>query len=313
MKKILEKLNNPNTIEQMENITSFRDRLQVLYSGTTDATTYKDVIFLDIALEYYQRSLVEKVIHIDIGLKGYFRQIELLLENLVISFDWKELEICKDELKAIKGDTVVCDKDYFAALKVKGVVERIKRCLGEVVDRCFEILQPRAVELGTACKCDKTFISIFSEDVIRGSLFFALSMVIKKIEPILRKTLGVHNWLLISPVSKVKGKVVLVQQLRTISQEEEYKIPTIILTEGISGEEEVPTGVQGIVLINNSDYPDVLAHVSVRARNGKVLLAVCLDISGKIPTYLNSLVNKSVQMSLLGVDIEVILIPSPLD
>jgi alpha-glucan,water dikinase len=48
--------------------------------------------------------------------------------------------------------------------------------------------------------------------------------------------------------------------------------------ERIGGEEEVPANVQAIVLLNpEHDYPDVLAHVSVRARNLKVLLAVCFD------------------------------------
>jgi alpha-glucan,water dikinase len=48
----------------------------------------------------------------------------------------------------------------------------------------------------------------------------------------------------------------------------------------IGGEEEIPDNVQGIlVLAPEHDYPDVLAHVSVRARNLKVLLAVCFNVS----------------------------------
>ena len=50
-----------------------------------------------------------------------------------------------------------------------------------------------------------------------------------------------------------------------------------MLVEKITGEEEVPTNVQAIVVLNASDYPDVLAHVSVRARNLKVLLCVLFD------------------------------------
>ena len=48
----------------------------------------------------------------------------------------------------------------------------------------------------------------------------------------------------------------------------------MLLVEKISGEEEVPTNVQAIVVLNANDYPDVLAHVSVRARNLKVMLAI---------------------------------------
>ncbi len=39
----------------------------------------------------------------------------------------------------------------------------------------------------------------------------------------------------------------------------------------------MPSNVQAIVLVNAIDYPDVLAHVSVRARNLKVMLAICFS------------------------------------
>lgn len=55
----------------------------------------------------------------------------------------------------------------------------------------------------------------------------------------------------------------------------EYEYRTVLLVERITGEEEVPSNVQAIIVMNSNDYPDVLAHVSVRARNLKVLLA-CL-------------------------------------
>ena len=53
-----------------------------------------------------------------------------------------------------------------------------------------------------------------------------------------------------------------------------YPKRTVLLVEKITGEEEVPTNVQAIVVLNAADYPDVLAHVSVRARNLKLLLTV---------------------------------------
>lgn len=55
---------------------------------------------------------------------------------------------------------------------------------------------------------------------------------------------------------------------------EVYPKNTVLFINKITGEEEVPENVQAIIVLNASDYPDVLAHVSVRARNLKVLLAV---------------------------------------
>ena len=54
---------------------------------------------------------------------------------------------------------------------------------------------------------------------------------------------------------------------------------TVLLVDKITGEEEVPSNVQAIVLLasQTGDHPDVLAHVSVRARNLKVLLCVVFD------------------------------------
>ena len=54
---------------------------------------------------------------------------------------------------------------------------------------------------------------------------------------------------------------------------------TVLIVDRITGEEEVPSNVQAIVLLaaDTGDHPDVLAHVSVRARNLKVLLCVLFD------------------------------------
>ena len=46
-----------------------------------------------------------------------------------------------------------------------------------------------------------------------------------------------------------------------------YKEPTVLLAKRVSGEEEVP---EGVVAVLTPDAPDVLSHVSVRARNMKV-------------------------------------------
>ena len=46
-----------------------------------------------------------------------------------------------------------------------------------------------------------------------------------------------------------------------------YKVPTVLLAKRVTGEEEVP---EGAVAVLTPDAPDVLSHVSVRARNMKV-------------------------------------------
>ena len=55
-----------------------------------------------------------------------------------------------------------------------------------------------------------------------------------------------------------------------------YKIfkPTIIISENVSGDEEIPINCKCLVIAKSENYPDLLAHLSVRARNLNVLFAV---------------------------------------
>ena len=70
-----------------------------------------------------------------------------------------------------------------------------------------------------------------------------------------------------------------------------YDEPTVLLAKRVTGEEEVP---EGCVAVVTPDAPDVLSHVSVRARNMRVLFAICHEsgplqeienLAGKVLTY----------------------------
>ena len=73
------------------------------------------------------------------------------------------------------------------------------------------------------------------------------------------------SWQVISPV-EVVGYVIVVDELLTV-QNKTYDRHTIIVANRVRGEEEIPDGA---VAVLTPDMPDVLSHVSVRARNGKV-------------------------------------------
>ncbi len=293
--EIVSTLGDWDTIKLMERITWFRRGLGEFVAAASYKDLLVDCMYLDLGMEYYQRQLVEKVIHIDVGLANYFKEISLLLDNIIVSYKWREVEICREELQSRAVDASACDKNYYSALKVKAVIERLKRCLGEVVERSQAVLQSKAERMGNDCHCNPDLVAIFTEEVIRGSLFFALSMVVKKVEPTIRKTLGSQTWLIISPLSSAAGRVIFVKRLKEAKTK--YTEPTVILTESIGGEEEIPEGVTAVVLVKNSDYPDVLAHVSVRARNGKVLLAACLETEGPTVDGLMKLLNGFVRLT----------------
>jgi alpha-glucan,water dikinase len=76
---------------------------------------------------------------------------------------------------------------------------------------------------------------------------------------------GLCSWQVISPVD-VRGFVEVVEELEHV-QDKVYERPTILVSGRVKGEEEIPDGA---IAVLTPDMPDVLSHVSVRARNSKV-------------------------------------------
>lgn len=59
----------------------------------------------------------------------------------------------------------------------------------------------------------------------------------------------------------------MVDELLSV-QNKSFSKPTILVAKSVRGEEEIP---EGVVAVLTPDMPDVLSHVSVRARNSKVV------------------------------------------
>jgi len=154
-------------------------------------------------------------------------------------------------------------------------------------------MQKKGEMMGRHFKAQDYAVTLFSEEALRGTLFFSLSMILKKIDPHVRNCAHLGDWLIISQgrTHGSRGYVERVPVLRDVMHKT-YSQRTILLVEKITGEEEVPSNVQAIIVLNASDYPDVLAHVSVRARNLKVLLTVnfnentCNDLLKKVSNHL---------------------------
>ncbi|MBA0595641.1 hypothetical protein Gorai_012504 [Gossypium raimondii] len=248
----------------------------------------KELLFLDLALASAVRTTMER------GLKDlnfanppeimFF--ISLVLESLCLS-------TVKNE------DLIYCTKDWYRAskshksgdaqwaLQTKAILDRLQIILSDrAVDLQIKI-QPSAEYLGKLLGIGKTTIDTFSEELIRAGSAAVLSMLITRFDPVLRKVANLGCWQVISPV-EVSGFVYSVNELITV-QNKVYRKPTIIIASRVTGEEEIPDGV---VAVLTSDTPDVLSHVSIRARNSKAYLftrilmncfsLTCSDIGGSI-------------------------------
>jgi alpha-glucan,water dikinase len=188
-------------------------------------------------------------------------------------------------------------------MKTKSITDRVGRLLGHVIDYYNNIFGPRARTFGIGSGVDLKNVDIFTEEEIRGSIFFALSMILKKIEPILRNKANLGPWLIISrgDKEKVRGKVRFEKNLHSV-QLETFENKTILLTENVGGNEEIPVNTNAVIILNPNNYPDMLAHVSVRARNLKVPLLVCFE-QGMYDGFKNN-VDKYLELNFSGNNIE---------
>ena len=220
------------------------------------------------------------------------------MRNIKVSYpNYIEFNLCHEDWFNIVENYLKNDYSKEAAKKVHSVVSRLNRLLASIVDYYNKSFEPRATYFGNECGLEKFAISIFTEEIIRGTIFFTLSMLLKKIDPIIRKNGEFSDWLIISRVAEnnIRGKMIYVENLNEI-QFTKYPEKTIILTENVLGEEEIPINCCGLIIIKNENYPDILSHVSVRARNLNILFAVCFN--EEKTNNLMELLNKKVEINI---------------
>jgi alpha-glucan,water dikinase len=258
----------------------------------------RDILFFELSLEIYLRQLVEKIIHIKIDYEKYIDEINLLMRNIKVSYpNYLEFSLCfNDWFKIV--DRLKKDNSKEANLKVKSVVSRVSRLLSSVIDSYNNNFNIKAKYFGDECGIDKYYSDLFVEEILRGTIFFTLSILLKKIEPIIRKNAGLSDWLIISRgnFNLITGNLIYVKNLHEV-QFKKYNKKTIIITENVNGNEEVPINCVGLIIIKTENYPDILAHVSVRARNLKILFCVCFN-ENESNEFLK-LCNSNVKISIL--------------
>lgn len=233
----------------------------------------KDIIFLDLALDSTVRTAIERgfeeLNNAEPSEIIYF--ITMVLENLSLSSDNNEeiIYCLKDWHHTI--DLCKSKSDQWA-LYAKAVLDRTRLALTEKAEHYQKILQPTAEYLGGLLGVDQSALSIFTEEMIRAGSAASLSLLLNRLDPVLRNIAHLGSWQVISPV-EVRGFVITVDELAKV-QNEVYGQKTILVANRVKGEEEIPDGV---VAVLTPDMPDVLSHVSVRARNSKVCFATCFD------------------------------------
>ena len=248
-------------------IAALRSRVKSLLEENRNGA--RDLLFLDLALEQFSRILVERNLSSQANGDELVDLIRGVLENLCLSRSDEELRRCLHHWKRLQ-EMPRFTREW--SLQAKAVLDRLGRVLGDFIDRCYTILQPKAAFLGGAFNAAPWTVNLFSEEVIRGQLEFALSAVLRRLDPILRKQADLGNWQIISPGSAA-GHVEVVAHLRSV-QGGQFPHPTVVVAEKVGGDEEIPESVTAVI---TPDAVDIVSHVAVRARNAGLLFATCFD------------------------------------
>jgi alpha-glucan,water dikinase len=230
----------------------------------------RDLLYLDLALEQLLRGVVERTIHLPIEGVPLADLVLCVLENVTLSYEDPELAACSRHWERLQGLPRFTPE---WALHAKSVVDRIGRALSAWIDRFYQLLQPKAEYLGRGFQAEGWTITLFSEEIVRGnSLGFVLSILLRHLDPLLRKTARLGAWQIVSR-GRGGGKVEVVESLRAI-QRSRFEGPTIIVADQVFGDEEIPEGVTAVIAPN---VTDIVSHVAVRARNANLLFASCHD------------------------------------
>jgi alpha-glucan,water dikinase len=232
----------------------------------------RDLLFLDLALEDFFRAVVERGTDRKLDGDQLAALTFMAIDDLCLSNPDKEFASC---LLYWKHLWQFPRTGRLWALQAKAVIDRLERGLGNFIDQYYQLLQPWAESLGKAFHAASWAINLFTEEVVRGRPAFVVSILLRKLDRIVRENADLGDWQVISPGEGItEGEIETASHLKSI-QGRRFAFPAAIVADDVEGNEEIPEGV--IALITPGSV-DVLSHLAVRARNAHVLFAVCYDV-----------------------------------
>lgn len=253
-----------------ELLTETRQLLARRIDATDEPRVLRDMLYLDLALEQALRAAIERQALRDVDVQALTSLAATTAHNMGLSFGETEFAFVARQLGGLARAR---ERDVDWALQVKSVTDRAARVTGDWSDALYRRLQPQAEFLGEALGVAQWTIAVFSEEIIRGNLPFVLSALLRRLDPVLRARCGTGGWQIISPASLAAGRVCVLNSLLN-AQGQRYPEPTVLVSDRVAGDEEIPDGVTSVI---TRDTPDLVSHVAVRARNAHVLFATCFD------------------------------------
>eukprot|EP00882_Tetradesmus_deserticola_P000936 GHRQ01001016.1.p1 GENE.GHRQ01001016.1~~GHRQ01001016.1.p1 ORF type:complete len:749 (+),score=345.34 GHRQ01001016.1:55-2301(+) len=229
----------------------------------------RDVLLLDIALDNYFRTMVERTDRSTLSRDSLVDMVGMVLDNAGIACESEDLQQCG----RLWGRVATAGNRWAGewGLQALAAAQRLQLSLAGYADDMCSHTQRHANALGERAKVEKAYILNFGEEVVRGQPVFVLSGLLQDLERHLREAAGAGPWQVISQVPAL-GEVV-VGSLADI-QGQAFSKPVVLICETLGGMEDIPPGISAVLTKSSTD---VLSHVAIRARSQGVLLATCFD------------------------------------
>ena len=230
----------------------------------------QDFLLADIGLEDFAFALLSAMVNTidanaDTAWDVWLDTLKQTLANLALSqVEPEECGVIDAELSMWLQ--ALNPADHEQLLRLKATISRAQRLAESYSDQIMAWFPPRAVAIGRGLGVPEPSIRVFGDAEIRSHLVFQLSKLVSSILRQLRGRLALPAWDVVV-AGEASGHVKTAKELG-----EKFPEPTLVLLDRAEGDEEIPTGVTGIVLAH--DLPH-LSHLGVRARQAGIVLVAC--------------------------------------
>jgi len=233
----------------------------------------RDVLLLDAALDAAFKTAVERI---DLGsLSGdsLVDLVDLVASQAALSANQDgEQQSCLEQWRRhVKNGP---RWSWSWALRAMAAAERMSLLLQQEAHTLSEQLQGKAEQLARTAAIPDGHVTHFAEEVIRGQSSYPLSLLLQRLRPMLRQTIGRESWTVLSLPADGRtavGRLHFLPSLAT-AQPPRFEQPAVLIVDEIDGVDDVVDGTRAVLAAGSLD---VLSHFAIRARNQGVLLACC--------------------------------------
>ncbi|KAL3153549.1 Phosphoglucan, water dikinase, chloroplastic [Trebouxia sp. C0009 RCD-2024] len=215
-------------------LVELRQRLEAYWRAEGAS---RDVLLLDIALDNYFRLCIERTDKSSLSGDDLLDMVGMVLSNACIAGESQDFGQCLAYWDKIKGAERWGPEWSLQAL---AAAQRVQLSLGAFGDNIYSLVQPHAERFKEACKLDPKYITNFGEEVVRGQPVFVLSLLLQRLEPMLREAAGVAPWQIVSQ-AEAQGEVA-VQELAEI-QGQSFDSARVLVSNQIGGMEDIPVSL----------------------------------------------------------------------